>query len=165
MARKRRDGQTITEGCKPSNAARRAKRGENERARNRAKKREASAARDANAKRTGRTERTARRGGVGGKPPPQAEGRPPARGPLAQRPSPQSLVGCEVFNASGRGVWGRGEVVAVIPAGVSPYYFCRRFGLRQLFRRDTCAICSPRFIVKGDDGELHAPERVTWRMK
>ena len=107
--------------------------------------------------------------GMGGEPPPLPPRRPPRGGPLTQRASTKassnSLIGAEVFNDSGRGVWGRGEVVAIIPAGVSPYYFCKRNGLRQLFRKDTCSLYCPRFIVQGDDGKLHAPERVLWQMK
>lgn len=165
MARKRRDGQTIAEGYKPTDTAARAKAERGERGSESIAERGSAGVRRARERGAGADGHAARTGGMGGKPTTQAAGRPPARGPLAQRPSPQSLVGCEVFNASGRGVWGRGEVVAVIPAGVMPYYFCRRAGLRQLFRRDTCASFSPRFIVRGDDGELHAPERVSWRMK
>lgn len=117
----------------------------------------------------GRTETDGNGRGMGGTPPPQAPGRPPRGGPLTQRPHtkahPSSLIGSVVLNESGRGVWGQGEVVAVIPAGVSPYYFCKQNGLRQLFRKDTCVLWSPRFIVRGDDGKLHAPERVVWQMR
>lgn len=117
----------------------------------------------------GRTETDGNGRGMGGTPLSRSAGRPPARGPLTQRPHtkahPSSLIGSVVLNESGRGVWGQGEVVAVIPAGVSPYYFCKQNGLRQLFRKDTCVLWTPRFIVRGDDGKLHAPERVVWQMR
>lgn len=104
-------------------------------------------------------------GGMGGLRSPRPAARPPARGPLTQRPSPPDMTGCLVHNDSGRGVWGFGTVVAVVPAGVSPYFFCRRNGIPQMFRPETCSIPAPRYIVMGDDGRLHAPERVSWRTR
>lgn len=112
------------------------------------------------AKRTGRSRR-----GMGGSQSPRPAARPPARGPLAQRPSPVDMTGAVVRNASGRGVWGSGTVVAVVPPNVSPYFFCRRNGIPQMFRPETCSIPAPRYIVMGDDERLHAPERVSWRTK
>ena len=168
MERKWQYGQSICEGSKPTKCEKVPK---SERARRAsAAKTEGASARVR--EREGADERASARmeeGGMGGTPPPQAPGRPPARGPLTQRPrskaQSQSLIGSVVLNESGRGVWGQGEVVAVIPAGVSPYYFCKQNGLRQLFRKDTCVLWTPRFIVRGDDGKLHAPERVVWQMR
>ena len=111
----------------------------------------------------GRTGRPRR--GMGGSRSPRPAARPPARGPLTQRPSPPDMTGALVNNESGRGVWGSGTVVAVVPAGVSPYFFCRRNGIPQMFRPETCAVPAPRYIVMGDDGRLHAPERVSWRTR
>ena len=69
-------------------------------------------------------------------------------------------VGDEVLNASGRGVWGKGTVVAVVPPDVAPWFWCKRHGLPLVFGRR----CEPqfyeRYIVRGDDGALHTPRRV-----
>lgn len=169
MAQKRRDGCGLSVGSIPTNKGK-AHESEGERVRASAAEGEGASARVRGSEGTdGRTETDGSGRGMGGTPPPQATGRPPARGPLTQRSrtkaQSQSLIGAVVFNESGRGVWGRGEVVAVIPAGVSPYYFCKQNGLRQLFRKDTCVLWTPRFIVRGDDGKLHAPERVVWQMR
>jgi hypothetical protein len=169
MARKRRDGYGLSVGSIPTNKGK-AHKSEGKRVRASVDEGEGESARER--VRRGADGRTATDGngrGMGGAPPPQATGRPPARGPLTQRSRTkahlQSLIGSVVFNESGRGVWGRGEVVAVIPPGVSPYYFCKQNGLRQLFRKDTCVLWASRFIVLGDDGKLHAPERVVWQMR
>lgn len=169
MARKWQYEQSICEGLKPTKCGKVPK-SEEERVRASAAKTEGASARVREREgANGRTETDGNGRGMGGKPSPNGGGRPPRGGPLTQRPRtkvhPSSLIGSVVFNDSGRGVWGQGEVVAVIPAGVSPYYFCKRNGLRQLFRRDTCSLCYPRFIVLGDDGALHAPERVVWQMR
>lgn len=69
-------------------------------------------------------------------------------------------VGDKVRNTSGRGVWGLGSIVAVIPPDVWPRAWCRRHGLPLVFS----AGCSPqfyeRYIVRGDDGRLHTPMHV-----
>lgn len=98
--------------------------------------------------------------GMGGSAQRAAVGRPPRVGPLTQRPRPQ--IGSRVRNASGRGVWGFGVVEAVIPVGVAPWWFCMRRGIAQLFRRATPASVRERYVVRGDDGRLHTPERVVW---
>jgi hypothetical protein len=169
MARKRQYGHGLSVGSIPTNKEE-AHKSEGERVRASVAEGEGSSARERvrrGAER--RTEADGDGGGMGGTPPSKSAGRPPARGPLTQRPrtkaQSQSLIGSVVFNESGRGVWGRGEVVAVIPAGVTPYYFCKHNGLRQLFRKDTCVLWSPRLIVRGDDGKLHAPERVVWQTR
>lgn len=86
-----------------------------------------------------------------------------ARGGVAhaQTGSAGIVVGDVVENASGRGVWGKGVVVGVIPTGVSPRYFCGRHGFPVgLFRWRTEVVNEPRYIVRGEDGRLHAPRRV-----
>lgn len=169
MVRKRQYGHGLSVGSIPTNKGK-AHESEGKRVRESAAETECESAR-VRVRRgaDGRTKEDGNGRGMGGTPPPQATGRPPARGPLTQRPRTKaqscSLIGSVVFNESGRGVWGQGEVVAVIPAGVSPYYFCKQNGLRQLFRKDTCVLWTPRFIVRGDDGKLHAPERVVWQMR
>jgi hypothetical protein len=169
MARKWQYGHGLSVGSIPTNKDK-AHKSEGERVRASAAKTKGASARVREREgANGRTETDGNGRGMGGAPPPQATGRPPARGPLTQRSRTkahlQSLIGSVVFNESGRGVWGRGEVVAVIPPGVSPYYFCKQNGLRQLFRKDTCVLWASRFIVLGDDGKLHAPERVVWQMR
>lgn len=169
MARKWQYGHGLSVGSIPTNK-KRAHESEGERVRASAAKTEGASARVREREgANGRTETDGNGRGMGGTPPSKSAGRPPRGGPLTQRPhtkaQPQSLIGSVVFNESGRGVWGQGEVVAVIPAGVSPYYFCKQNGLRQLFRKDTCVLWTPRFIVRGDDGKLHAPERVVWQMR
>lgn len=169
MARKWQYGHGLSVGSIPTNKAKSHK-SEGERVRASAAKTEGASARVREREGAdGRTETDGNGRGMGGTPPSKSAGRPPRGGPLTQRPHtkahPSSLIGSVVLNESGRGVWGQGEVVAVIPAGVSPYYFCKQNGLRQLFRKDTCVLWSPRFIVRGDDGKLHAPERVVWQMR
>ena len=86
-----------------------------------------------------------------------------ARGGVAhaQTGSAGIVVGDVVENASGRGVWGKGVVVGVIPTGVSPRYFCGRHGFPVgLFRWRTEVVNEPRYIVRGEDGRIHAPRRV-----
>lgn len=169
MARKWQYGHGLSVGSIPTNK-KKAHKSEGKRVRASATKTEGASARVREREGAdGRTETDGNGRGMGGTPPSKSAGRPPARGPLTQRPRTKdqscSLIGSVVSNASGRGVWGQGEVVAVIPAGVSPYYFCKQNGLRQLFRKDTCVLWTPRFIVRGDDGKLHAPERVVWQMR
>lgn len=169
MARKWQYGHGLSVGSIPTNK-KKAHKSEGERVRASAAKTEGASARVREREGAdGRTETDGNGRGMGGTPLSRSAGRPPARGPLTQRPHtkahPSSLIGSVVLNESGRGVWGQGEVVAVIPAGVSPYYFCKHNGLRQLFRKDTCVLWTPRFIVRGDDGKLHAPERVVWQMR
>lgn len=169
MARKWQYGHGLFVGSIPTNKEK-AHESEGERVRASVAKTEGASARVREREGAdGRTETDGNGWGMGGTPPSKSAGRPPARGPLTQRlrakAHPSSLIGSVVFNESGRGVWGQGEVVAVIPAGVSPYYFCKQNGLRQLFRKDTCVLWTPRFIVRGDDGKLHAPERVVWQMR
>lgn len=169
MARKWQYGHGFSVGSIPTNKER-AYKIEGERVRESAAETEGASARVREREgASGRTETDGHGRGMGGTLPSKSAGRPPRGGPLTQRPhtkaQPQSLIGSVVLNESGRGVWGQGEVVAVIPAGVSPYYFCKQNGLRQLFRKDTCVLWTPRFIVRGDDGKLHAPERVVWQMR
>lgn len=169
MARKWQYGHGLSVGSIPTNKEK-AHKSEGKRVRASAAKTEGASARVREREgANGRTETDGNGRGMGGMPPSKSAGRPPRGGALTQRPHtkahPSSLIGSVVFNESGRGVWGQGEVVAVIPAGVSPYYFCKQNGLRQLFRKDTCVLWSPRFIVRGDDGKLHAPERVVWQMR
>lgn len=169
MARKWQYGHGLSVGSIPTNKEK-AHESEGERVRASVAKTEGASARVREREGAdGRTETDGNGRGMGGTPPSKSAGRPPRGGPLTQRPHtkahPSSLIGSVVLNESGRGVWGQGEVVAVIPAGVSPYYFCKQNGLRQLFRKDTCVLWTPRFIVRGDDGKLHAPERVVWQMR
>lgn len=169
MAQKWQYGHGLSVGSIPTNKIK-AHKSEGERVRASAAKTEGASARVREREgANGRTETDGNGRGMGGTPPSKSAGRPPRGGALTQRErskaQSQSLIGSVVLNESGRGVWGQGEVVAVIPAGVSPYYFCKQNGLRQLFRKDTCVLWSPRFIVRGDDGKLHAPERVVWQMR
>ena len=102
-------------------------------------------------------------GGYGGRGSARGGGRGNARGGVAhaQTGSARIVVGAVVENASGRGVWGKGVVEAVIPAGVAPRYFCQRRGFPiGLFRWRTEVVNEPRYIVRGEDGRLHAPRRV-----
>lgn len=78
---------------------------------------------------------------------------------LASR-SPRLAVGVRVRNASGRGVWGLGTIVGVVPAGVNPRWFCRRNNLPLLFRDRSVALWHDRYVVLGDDGRHHAPKNV-----
>lgn len=70
------------------------------------------------------------------------------------------LVGLRVRNASGRGVWGFGSIKAVIPAGVSPHWYCKRHDLPMLFGKGVRRVWRDRCIVIGDDGRLHSPMNV-----
>lgn len=82
------------------------------------------------------------------------------RGAGSARERERFAVGDVVRNASGRGVWGKGTVLAVIPPDVYPWVWCKRRGLPLVFGR----MCEPqfyeRYIVRGDDGALHTPRRV-----
>lgn len=69
-------------------------------------------------------------------------------------------VGMRVRNASGRGVWGFGSIYAVIPAGVSPCWYCKRHKLPMMFGEKVTRVWRDRCIVKGDDGKLYAPRNV-----
>lgn len=79
------------------------------------------------------------------------------RGDISSTPL---LVGDAVRNTSGRGVWGLGTIIAVIPPDVWPRVWCKNHGLPLVFG----AGCSPqfyeRYIVRGDDGRLHTPKHV-----
>ena len=59
----------------------------------------------------------------------------------------------------GRGVWGFGSIVGWIPANVSPWWWCRRMGCKQIFSRQTGPLVRARPYVLGDDGRYHLPER------
>ena len=82
------------------------------------------------------------------------------RGAGSARERERFAVGDVVRNASGRGVWGKGTVVAVVPPDVYPWVWCKRHGLPLVFGRR----CEPqfyeRYVVRGDDGALHTPRRV-----
>lgn len=65
-----------------------------------------------------------------------------------------------VRNASGRGVWGKGIVVGVVPCGVNPRWYCRRHGLPNVFGRNSEAVWRERYVVMGADGRLHVPRQV-----
>ena len=82
-----------------------------------------------------------------------------ARGPHGQTQSGFGL-GSRVRNASGQGVWGLGTIVAVIPCGVNPRWFCRRHKLPVVFGRRCDVVWRERYIVLGDDGRYHIPRRV-----
>ena len=69
-------------------------------------------------------------------------------------------VGLRVRNASGRGVWGFGSIVGVIPAGTRPRWYCRRHGLPLVFGERCAPVWRDRCIVLGDDGRLHSPRNV-----
>ena len=69
-------------------------------------------------------------------------------------------VGSVVVNASGRGVWGKGTVVGVIPSGVNPRYYCRRHGWPNVFGKRCDVVWRERYVVMGDDGRRHIPRRV-----
>lgn len=68
-------------------------------------------------------------------------------------------VGDRVVNASGRGMWRVGVVVAVIPAGTSPAAWCSRNGFPALFRKRTAPGIRERYIVAWG-GSLFTPEKV-----
>ena len=82
------------------------------------------------------------------------------RGGFSPASSARVRPGDLVRNASGRGVWGKGTVIAVVPPDVFPWHWCRRHKIPQVFRRDCAPSFSERYVVRGDDGELHAPGRV-----
>lgn len=82
-----------------------------------------------------------------------------ARGTPAQTQG-KFRVGDRVVNASGRGVWGFGSIVGIIPPGVNAWWWCRRHGLPAMFRGRSCPMWRERYIVLGDDGMYHAPRRV-----
>lgn len=69
-------------------------------------------------------------------------------------------VGSVVVNASGRGVWGKGTVVGVIPSGVNPRYYCRRRGWPNVFGKRCDVVWRERYVVMGDDGRRHIPRQV-----
>lgn len=102
-------------------------------------------------------DRTARAGGASGT---VIGGVARTRGAGSARERERFAVGDVVRNASGRGVWGKGTVLAVIPPDVYPWVWCKRRGLPLVFGRR----CEPqfyeRYIVRGDDGALHTPRRV-----
>ena len=60
----------------------------------------------------------------------------------------------------GRGVWGFGSIVGVIPAGTRPRWYCRRHGLPLVFGERCAPVWRDRCIVLGDDGRLHSPRNV-----
>ena len=97
-------------------------------------------------------------GGYGGQRPRSAGAEWNARGPLAQTQSGFG-VGDRVVNASGRGVWGLGTIVAVIPAGVNPRWWCRRNGWPLMFGRCE-TVHRPRYVVRDDRGKLVVPRKV-----
>ena len=68
-------------------------------------------------------------------------------------------VGDRVVNASGRGKWLVGVIVAVIPPGVSPAAWCSRRNLHGLFRRTTAPAIGERYVVSSGD-RLFTPEKV-----
>ena len=82
-----------------------------------------------------------------------------ARGPHGQTQSGFG-IGSRVRNASGRGVWGFGSIVGVIPAGTRPRWYCRRHGLPLVFGERCAPVWRDRYIVLGDDGRLHSPRNV-----
>lgn len=82
------------------------------------------------------------------------------RGNISPAARQRVSVGDEVTNASGRGVWGKGTVVAVVPPDVAPWFWCKRRGLPLVFGRKCAPQFYERYIVLGDDGELHTPRRV-----
>ena len=70
------------------------------------------------------------------------------------------VIGSVVRNVSGRGVWGKGTVVGVVPGGVNPRWYCRRHGLPNVFGRRSEAVWRERYVVMGADGRLHIPREV-----
>lgn len=82
------------------------------------------------------------------------------RGAGSARERERFAVGDVVRNASGRGVWGKGTVLAVIPPDVYPWVWCKRRGLPLVFGRRCGPEFYERYIVRGDDGALHTPRRV-----
>ena len=101
--------------------------------------------------------RTARAGGPSGT---VIGGVARTRGDLSSASRRGVRVGDEVTNESGRGVWGKGTVVAVVPPDVAPWFWCKRRGLPLVFGRKCAPQFCERYIVLGDDGELHTPRRV-----
>lgn len=102
--------------------------------------------------------RPADRPGCGGLAGRAAAGPRNARGPLAQTQSGFG-VGDRVVNASGRGAWGVGTIVAVIPAGVNPRWWCRRNGWPLMFGRCE-TVHRPRYVVRDDRGKLVVPRNI-----
>lgn len=88
------------------------------------------------------------------------------RGPSSPTSSPTSSasrrlrVGMRVRNASGRGVWGFGSIVGVVPAGTHPRWYCRRHSLPMVFGERCAPVWRDRCIVLGDDGRYHSPRNV-----
>ncbi len=102
-------------------------------------------------------DRTARAGGPSGT---VIGGVARTRGAGSARERERFAVGDVVRNASGRGVWGKGTVLAVIPPDVYPWVWCKRRGLPLVFGRRCGPEFYERYIVRGDDGALHTPRRV-----
>lgn len=102
-------------------------------------------------------DRTARAGGASGT---VIGGVARTRGAGSARERERFAVGDVVRNASGRGVWGKGTVLAVIPPDVYPWVWCKRRGLPLVFGRRCGPEFYERYIVRGDDGALHTPRRV-----
>lgn len=102
-------------------------------------------------------DRTARAGGPSGT---VIGGVARTRGAGSARERERFAVGDVVRNASGRGVWGKGTVLAVIPPDVYPWVWCKRRGLPMVFGRRCGPEFYERYIVRGDDGALHTPRRV-----
>lgn len=102
-------------------------------------------------------DRTARAGGPSGT---VIGGVARTRGAGSARGRERFAVGDVVRNASGRGVWGKGTVLAVIPPDVYPWVWCKRRGLPLVFGRRCGPEFYERYIVRGDDGALHTPRRV-----
>ena len=69
-------------------------------------------------------------------------------------------VGMRVRNASGRGVWGFGSIVGVVPAGTHPRWYCRHNNLPMVFGERCAPVWRDRCIVLGDDGRYHSPRNV-----
>ena len=82
-----------------------------------------------------------------------------ARGTPAQTRSGFG-IGARVRNASGRGVWGFGTIVGIIPSGVNPRWFCRRHDFPCVFGKRCDVVYRERFVVMGDDGRYHVPRQV-----
>ena len=103
------------------------------------------------------------------RPPVRSAGPDPARGvgvgapPLTpRRGTARGTPACSFLGRVrnlGRGVWGFGSIVGWIPAGVCPWWWCRRKGLTQIFRKRTGPLVRARPYVWGDDGRYHLPER------
>lgn len=103
--------------------------------------------------------RGAGRGGYGGRSGVAAWRVGTARGGVA-RTRGVFHIGDEVRNTSGRGVWGLGTIIGVVPAGKNPRYFCRRKGYPMVFDRMSERVWRERYIVQGDDGRYHVPRKM-----